>query len=109
MSQDNQELRKCSKCRCTILLETYFSKNRKGEYKKVCDGCSAKVKKYREENKDKVKEWKKKEYQKHKEHIKTKAREYHHQYKERNNARSMEYYAKNKERANSKIERILCK
>ena len=32
------ELMRCSRCKCTILLE-YFSINRKGEYYKTCDKC----------------------------------------------------------------------
>ena len=38
------ELKRCSDCKCTILLETYFSKNRKGEYFKTCNGCRKKRK-----------------------------------------------------------------
>ena len=30
--------KKCSRCKSTILLK-YFSKNRKGDYFKCCDGC----------------------------------------------------------------------
>ena len=33
-----ETLKKCSRCKSTILLK-YFSKNRKGEYFKCCDGC----------------------------------------------------------------------
>ena len=39
----NEELQRCSGCKSTILLEC-FSKNRKGNYYKVCDGCRTKVK-----------------------------------------------------------------
>ena len=46
MTEEKQELRKCSSCRCEILLETYFSKNRKGEYKRTCNPCREKKKKY---------------------------------------------------------------
>ena len=38
------ELRKCSCCGCTMLLETYFSKNRKGEYLKTCNICRERFK-----------------------------------------------------------------
>lgn len=41
----SQELRKCSCCSCTMLLETYFSKNRKGEYLKTCLSCRERFKK----------------------------------------------------------------
>ena len=37
------ELRKCSRCRSTI-LSTYFTKNRKGELFKTCDKCRGKRK-----------------------------------------------------------------
>ena len=37
----NDSLKKCSRCKCTILLE-YFSKNRKGDYFKCCDNCKKK-------------------------------------------------------------------
>ena len=36
---DLQQLQKCTRCQCNILLETYFSKNRKGQYNKTCDRC----------------------------------------------------------------------
>ena len=38
---DVKELRKCSDCRCTMLLK-YFSENKKGDLYKCCDGCRAK-------------------------------------------------------------------
>ena len=34
-------LKKCSKCRCTVML-SYFSTNRKGESYKTCNTCRAK-------------------------------------------------------------------
>ena len=40
---ENNSLRKCSRCRSTI-LHKYFSKNRKGEYFKCCDNCKRKKK-----------------------------------------------------------------
>ena len=39
-----QQLRKCARCHCNILLETYFSKNRKGQYNKTCDRCRVRCK-----------------------------------------------------------------
>ena len=39
------ELRKCSRCRCTIELK-HYSLNRKGEHNKTCDGCLAKTREY---------------------------------------------------------------
>ena len=38
------DLQKCSRCGCKMLLETYFSKNRRGEYFKTCDGCRSRHK-----------------------------------------------------------------
>ena len=50
------ELRKCSGCRSTMLLETYFDKNRKGEWYKSCKTCCERgrisKKKYCEEIKE---------------------------------------------------------
>lgn len=79
---ENQELRRCSDCRCTILLETYFSKTRKGDYYKTCDSCRAKrkakratpeakaiAKAYCEKNKEKRTQQKKLFYEKNKEDI----------------------------------------
>ena len=39
-----QQLQKCARCHCNILLETYFSKNRKGKYNKTCDRCRIRFK-----------------------------------------------------------------
>ena len=38
MPTSNNTLKKCSRCKSTILLE-YFSKNRKGDYFNCCDNC----------------------------------------------------------------------
>jgi len=99
------ELRKCSRCRSKILLESYFGKNRKGEYYKTCNGCREKNKekrkdynkKWRERNKDKSKEylknwyldnkqnfteWSRKYYAMNQEAILQKKREYHTQMKD---------------------------
>ena len=46
MSEDKKELKRCSKCGCTILLER-FSINQKGEYYKTCDRCRERGKKYK--------------------------------------------------------------
>jgi hypothetical protein len=37
------ELRMCSKCRCTMLLDLYFEKNKKGEWFKTCNKCRTPV------------------------------------------------------------------
>ena len=41
---ETPQLKKCSRCKCNILLETYFSKNRKGQYNKTCDRCRVRCK-----------------------------------------------------------------
>ena len=38
MSVQISELRKCTRCRCTLLLK-YFETNRKGELFKLCNNC----------------------------------------------------------------------
>jgi hypothetical protein len=35
----SETLKRCSCCKSTQLLETYFTKNRKGEYYKTCNSC----------------------------------------------------------------------
>lgn len=79
MSEEKKELRKCSTCSCNILLETYFSKNRKGEYKKNCDRCLMRKResnqKWRESNPQRKSELAKLHYVRNvgkiKEHVKT--------------------------------------
>ena len=58
MSGENSDLKTCSRCRCTI-LESFFSKNRKGDLFKTCDTCRGKRKKKNQEEEDYVKpcEW----------------------------------------------------
>ena len=41
-NEEGKELRPCVRCHSTQLLETYFSKNRRGEYYKTCDRCRLK-------------------------------------------------------------------
>ena len=41
MSATSITLKRCSKCKCTLLLDKYFEINRKGEYYKTCNGCRA--------------------------------------------------------------------
>ncbi len=45
---ENQVLKQCVRCKCNILLETYFSKNRKGVYNQTCDPCRKKRKEKRQ-------------------------------------------------------------
>ena len=42
MTEEVKELRKCSRCHSNVLL-TFFTKNRKGVYKKTCNTCRNRV------------------------------------------------------------------
>ena len=59
MSATNTQVKRCSKCKCTLLLDKYFEINCKGEYYKTCNGCRVRgredCQKYREEHYDDVK------------------------------------------------------
>jgi len=94
----SQELRRCSRCTSIILLEIYFSKNRKGEYNKTCDKCrlqgNESTKKWREKNKEKVAAYKKKYAIENKEQISEKGKIYYAENKDKID----EYRAKNKEK-----------
>lgn len=52
MSEEKKELKWCSGCKSTMLLE-YFKINRKGEYQKTCIQCAKRRKEYNEKNKKK--------------------------------------------------------
>ena len=39
MSATSIPLKRCSKCKCTLVIDKYFEINRKGEYYKTCNGC----------------------------------------------------------------------
>lgn len=97
----NTELKKCSKCGCTMLLETYFEKNRKGEWLKTCNRCREKAKQSRDGRKDKLKEQKRLYYEKNKEKVKEKVKEYYNNNKEKVQAREKEYRDNNREKLNS--------
>jgi len=79
---DGQEIRKCGTCGSTKLLEQYFSKNKKGEYKKTCDKCLEKGKKQR--NDPKYKEYQKNYHKKHYENNKNERKDYQVKYSEDN-------------------------
>jgi hypothetical protein len=76
------ELRRCSRCTCTITLE-YFAKTRKGEYCKCCIACNSKKvsdddddeqkKQKREQHKERKKEYQKQYNQDNRESLKEKA------------------------------------
>ena len=87
-------------CNCTILLETYFSKNRQVKYNKNCDSCLAKRKAKRATPEAKAK--RKAYYEKTKETIKAQGR-----------AHNKIYYEANKEHTphthcNNNDTNILC-
>jgi hypothetical protein len=50
MSVNSAPVKKCSACKCTLLLEKYFEINRKGEYYKTCNGCRSKHQSYNEKS-----------------------------------------------------------
>ena len=64
---ENKVLRKCSRCHATKLQE-YFGINTKGELFRLCNNCREKRKEKNEqtyeENKDKMKEYKRRSYEK---------------------------------------------
>ena len=95
MSEETkQELRKCTSCRCEILLETYFKKNRKGEYNKTCNGCLDKRKEYVKANKDKIKEY----YETNKDKLKQKEKRYREANKDKIKEKAKKYYEANKDK-----------
>ena len=78
----SQELKRCSRCTSTKLLETYFSKNVKGEYKKTCDNCRLQKKAHNNKNKEKIAETNKKWRGKNKEKIAETLKKYYQENKE---------------------------
>ena len=50
------ELQRCSCCRATILLETYFAKNRKGQWFKTCNPCRERQRKDKKKHAEEIKE-----------------------------------------------------
>jgi hypothetical protein len=94
MTTENNGLRKCSGCKCTVLLK-YFSENKKGELKKTCDTCGERLKKYRlEKNKEKIKQYQKTYYENNKDKIKEKSKIHY----ENNKEQKQEYFENNKEK-----------
>ena len=103
------ELKRCSNCKCTQLLETHFIKNRKGEYMKTCNRCRESCKKnrykhvaykkqYAINNKEKIAEYKKQHYQENKEKIAERVKEYRDNNKEKIAESVKKYYENNKEK-----------
>lgn len=102
-------LKKCTTCKCEILLEEYFCKNRKGEYKKTCNPCLEVQRVKRQKNKENIALGKKKCYEKKREYYINKAKEWvgankerRQQYlettKEHNSEKHRQYLMKHKER-----------
>ena len=92
-TMENKALRQCSGCHSTITLE-HFNTNRKGEYYKTCNRCCSRDKKYRGENKEKIKQC----YENNKEAIAEQHKEYREINKEAIAQRDNEYNQQNKER-----------
>jgi hypothetical protein len=87
--KDSKELCKCSRCGSTVLLETYFSKNRKGEWNKTCDRCRASRKVQNSTPEMKARE--QSNYIKNKEKVLVKCKEYRDNNKETIAARGKAY------------------
>lgn len=116
MAEESKELKKCSACKCTMLLEPYFSINRKGEYYKTCDKCRERKKKhdqayykknkervikrtkdYHEKNRDSILLRRKAEYEKNKVEILRKQAEYNQNNKDIIKIKRKEKYWKNRD------------
>ena len=54
MSNHNEELRTCSRCKSTILL-TFFERNRKGELFKLCNNCRQRKAEWRDNHHEDIK------------------------------------------------------
>ena len=89
--------KKCGKCKEVKTIEA-FNKDRtaKDGLQNNCNTC---IKKYRQENKEKIKERSKEYYQENKEKIKEKIKKYYQENKEKIKERKKEYYQENKERS----------
>lgn len=92
-----EQLCKCSRCHSTKLLETYFSKNRKGEYYKTCNSCRTGHNKYNQENKETIKTKKQVYVHKNKKYIQNWKQEYYRQNQQKIKVQQKERYEKNKE------------
>jgi hypothetical protein len=97
MSED-KELRKCSSCSSTKLLETYFSKNVKGQYYKTCDNCLKGRALYRTNNKERLAGQKKIYCKENKQKVAERNKKWRDQNKTKIVEKNKEYYESNKER-----------
>lgn len=100
IAEEQKELCKCSDCRCTMIKEEYFSKNRKGLYLKTCNGCRTKRKKYSAtpEKKVKLKEYRKTYDVNNKEKIKARGDAWYQDNKERHLQKGREWRDANPEK-----------
>jgi hypothetical protein len=94
MAETEQTLCKCSRCKSTILQETYFSKNRKGVHYKTCDSCRTKKVVYQQGRRSIQKEFR----SKNQAIIKERQRDYYHKNKEDLREQCRKRFALNKER-----------
>lgn len=85
------KLQKCSVCKCTMIQEEYFSKNKKGEYNKSCGKCLEKAKQYRQANKGKIVEQHKQYREGHKEKVTEYKKQYYQANKEKIIAQNKQY------------------
>jgi len=108
---EETDLQKCSDCRSTKLLETYFSKNVKGLYMKTCDRCREKRKvrsknpKIKAQNKTRLAKWRtdnpekyKQQYTLNKERILAQRKERYYADPEKARKASRDYAVKNREK-----------
>ena len=97
-----QAIRKCSKCKCKLLLEKFFEKNRQGEWKKMCEPCTAKRsvqrKKHRANNRERINAQKREHYQRNKEQILASNKRWAEANPEKVKAQHKAYYEKNREK-----------
>lgn len=99
---EEKKLRRCSRCKSTQLLSTYFSINKKGEYMKTCDSCRKTNKQWAEKNKEKRQKYKKiygkKYYEENKEQVLEKQKKYYEENKEKRKQQRKKYYEENKDK-----------
>ncbi len=98
-------LQRCSCCKSTMLLETYFAKNRKGGWYRSCNSCRERQKsknrskcvQYKLNNKEKISAYNKQYAQANKEVIATRRKEYVEENKEEISIQRRQVRQENKE------------
>lgn len=103
-NSSGEELRKCSKCCCTMVRDGNFAINKKNEYYKCCKKCTEKMrlKRMDPEYKAKQKTLRKNHYENNKERLKEEGKQYRDANKEKIAEYHRDYYKKNKETVNEK-------